>query len=80
MEPLDEATSLLAACAHDVDHPGKSSAFLSNCDNPLAILYNDVTVLENHHAALTFKLTLGTAYMKFLENVTVISFMQVTIE
>ncbi|KAF2894413.1 hypothetical protein ILUMI_11764, partial [Ignelater luminosus] len=59
MEPLDEATSLLAACAHDVDHPGKSSAFLSNCDNPLAILYNDVTVLENHHAALTFKLTLG---------------------
>ncbi|KAK5649021.1 hypothetical protein RI129_003913 [Pyrocoelia pectoralis] len=59
MDPLDEATSLLAACSHDVDHPGKSSAFLSNCDNPLAILYNDVTVLENHHAALTFKLTLG---------------------
>lgn len=59
MDPLDEATSLIAACSHDVDHPGKSSAFLSNCDNPLAILYNDVTVLENHHAALTFKLTLG---------------------
>ncbi|KAF5295191.1 hypothetical protein FQA39_LY13196 [Lamprigera yunnana] len=59
MDPLDEATSLLAACAHDIDHPGKSSAFLSNCDNPLAILYNDVTVLENHHASLTFKLTLG---------------------
>ncbi|XP_031328347.1 high affinity cAMP-specific and IBMX-insensitive 3',5'-cyclic phosphodiesterase 8 isoform X3 [Photinus pyralis] len=59
MDPLDEASSLIAACSHDVDHPGKSSAFLSNCDNPLAILYNDVTVLENHHAALTFKLTLG---------------------
>lgn len=59
MEPLDEATSLIAAAAHDVDHPGKSSAFLSNSDNPLAILYNDVTVLEMHHASLTFKLTLG---------------------
>lgn len=59
MEPLDEATSLIAAAAHDVDHPGKSSAFLTNSNNPLAILYNDVTVLESHHAALTFKLTLG---------------------
>lgn len=59
MEPLDEATSLIAAAAHDVDHPGKSSAFLSNSDDPLAILYNDVTVLEMHHASLTFKLTLG---------------------
>ncbi|KAF7263544.1 hypothetical protein GWI33_001860 [Rhynchophorus ferrugineus] len=59
MEPLDEATSLIAAAAHDLDHPGKSSAFLSNSNNPLAILYNDVTVLESHHAALTFKLTLG---------------------
>lgn len=59
MEPLDEATSLIAAAAHDLDHPGKSSAFLSNSNNPLAILYNDVTVLESHHAAMTFKLTLG---------------------
>lgn len=60
MEPLDEATSLIAAAAHDVDHPGKSSAFLANSSNILAILYNDITVLEMHHASLTFKLTLGT--------------------
>lgn len=59
MEPIDEVTSLIAATAHDLDHPGRSSAFLCNSDNPMAILYNDVTVLENHHAALTFKLTLG---------------------
>ncbi|KAF5291080.1 hypothetical protein FQR65_LT11465 [Abscondita terminalis] len=68
MEPLDEATSLLAACAHDIDHPGKSSAFLSNCDNPLAILYNDSTILENHHAALTFKLTLGDDRVNIFKN------------
>ncbi|KAK4884278.1 hypothetical protein RN001_000549 [Aquatica leii] len=68
MDPLDEATSLLAACAHDIDHPGKSSAFLSNCDNPLAILYNDSTVLENHHAALTFKLTLGDDRINIFKN------------
>lgn len=59
MEPLDEAMCLLAAAAHDVDHPGKSSAFLANSNNPLAIMYNDLTILENHHCACMFKLTLG---------------------
>ncbi|XP_076267489.1 phosphodiesterase 8 isoform X3 [Rhynchophorus ferrugineus] len=68
MEPLDEATSLIAAAAHDLDHPGKSSAFLSNSNNPLAILYNDVTVLESHHAALTFKLTLGDERINIFKN------------
>lgn len=59
MDPMDETTALIAAAAHDIDHPGKSSAFLANSDSPLAILYNDITILESHHAALTFKLTLG---------------------
>ncbi|XP_056636581.1 high affinity cAMP-specific and IBMX-insensitive 3',5'-cyclic phosphodiesterase 8 isoform X2 [Diorhabda sublineata] len=68
MEQLDEATTLIAAAAHDVDHPGKSSAFLSNSDNILAILYNDVTVLESHHAALTFKLTLGDDRINIFKN------------
>ncbi|XP_060519111.1 high affinity cAMP-specific and IBMX-insensitive 3',5'-cyclic phosphodiesterase 8 isoform X2 [Cylas formicarius] len=68
MDPLDEATSLIAAAAHDVDHPGKSSAFLSNSNNPLAILYNDVSVLESHHAALTFKLTLGDERVNIFKN------------
>ncbi|CAG9762319.1 unnamed protein product [Ceutorhynchus assimilis] len=68
MEPLDEATSLIAAASHDLDHPGKSSAFLSNSNNPLAILYNDVTVLEQHHAAMMFKLTLGDERVNIFKN------------
>lgn len=59
LEPLDEVSALIASAAHDVDHPGKSSQFLCNADNKLAILYNDISVLESHHAALTFKLTLS---------------------
>lgn len=59
LEPLEAAAALVAAAAHDVDHPGTSSAFLCNARHPLAVLYNDVSVLEFHHAALTFKLTLS---------------------
>lgn len=56
-EPVDEVASLIAAVVHDVDHPGKSNAFLTNAGSELAILYNDLAVLESHHVALSFKLT-----------------------
>jgi len=59
LDPLDEAVCLIAAAAHDVDHPGKSSAFLCNSNHELAILYNDLCVLESHHSALAFKLTMS---------------------
>lgn len=58
MDNIDEATALISAATHDIDHPGRSSAFLCNSDSALAILYNDMCVLESHHTALTFKLTL----------------------
>ena len=57
LEPLDVISSLIAAVVHDVDHPGYTNAFLCNAGNELAVLYNDLAVLESHHAALAFKLT-----------------------
>ena len=57
LESLDEVASLIAAVVHDVDHPGYTNSFLCNAGNELAILYNDIAVLESHHAALAFKLT-----------------------
>ncbi|XP_008560704.1 high affinity cAMP-specific and IBMX-insensitive 3',5'-cyclic phosphodiesterase 8 isoform X1 [Microplitis demolitor] len=68
LEPLDEVAALIAAAAHDIDHPGKSSQFLCNADNKLAILYNDLSVLESHHAALTFKLTLADDNVNIFKN------------
>lgn len=56
-DPIDEVAALIGAAVHDLDHPGKSNAFLINSKHELAILYNDIAVLESHHAALTFKLT-----------------------
>ncbi|CAB3231765.1 unnamed protein product [Arctia plantaginis] len=68
LEPLEAAAALIAAAAHDVDHPGTSSAFLCNARHPLAVLYNDVCVLESHHAALTFKLTLKDDRVNIFKN------------
>ncbi|XP_043803290.1 high affinity cAMP-specific and IBMX-insensitive 3',5'-cyclic phosphodiesterase 8-like isoform X2 [Apis laboriosa] len=68
LEPLDEVAALIAAAAHDIDHPGRSSQFLCNSDNKLAILYNDLTVLESHHAALTFKLSLSDDNVNIFKN------------
>ncbi|KAL7844800.1 hypothetical protein SRHO_G00233390 [Serrasalmus rhombeus] len=57
LDQLDEIASLLAATVHDVDHPGRTNSFLCNAGSELAILYNDTAVLESHHAALAFQLT-----------------------
>jgi hypothetical protein len=36
------------------------NAFLINTKHSLALLYNDQSVLENHHVALAFQLTMAT--------------------
>ena len=66
-DPLDIAASLIAAVVHDVDHPGKNSQFLCNTNNELAILYNDVCVLESHHSAVSFKLTFSDDRVNILK-------------
>ncbi|KAJ2947194.1 hypothetical protein O0L34_g16556 [Tuta absoluta] len=54
--PIETCAALFAACVHDVDHPGLTNQFLVNSGSELAIMYNDESVLENHHLAVAFKL------------------------
>uniref|UniRef100_A0A8C5KEL5 Phosphodiesterase n=1 Tax=Jaculus jaculus TaxID=51337 RepID=A0A8C5KEL5_JACJA len=68
LEPIDEVAALIAAAIHDVDHPGKTNSFLCNAGSELAILYNDSAVLESHHAALAFQLTLGDDKYNIFKN------------
>lgn len=53
---LEIMSALFASAIHDVDHPGLSNQFLINTNSELALMYNDASVLENHHLAVGFKL------------------------
>ncbi|XP_053450537.1 high affinity cAMP-specific and IBMX-insensitive 3',5'-cyclic phosphodiesterase 8A isoform X3 [Nycticebus coucang] len=68
LDPIDEVAALIAATIHDVDHPGRTNSFLCNAGSKLAILYNDTAVLESHHAALAFQLTIGDEKCNIFKN------------
>ncbi|KAL5004048.1 hypothetical protein ScPMuIL_017504, partial [Solemya velum] len=67
-DKLDEVTCLLAAIVHDLDHPGRTNPFLVNSCNDLALLYNDLAVLESHHVALAFRLTTRDSSLNIFQN------------
>uniref|UniRef100_A0A1I7VQB4 Phosphodiesterase n=1 Tax=Loa loa TaxID=7209 RepID=A0A1I7VQB4_LOALO len=56
MSTLELMALFTAAAMHDYDHPGRTNAFLVAAEDKKAILYNDRSVLENHHAAESWRL------------------------
>ncbi|KAK4300112.1 hypothetical protein Pmani_027668 [Petrolisthes manimaculis] len=65
--PALELMALYTASAmHDYDHPGRTNAFLVTTNAPQAVLYNDRSVLENHHAAAAWSLFLSRPQYNFL--------------
>ena len=45
---------MLSAVVHDIDHPGNTNLFEVNSRSELALQYNDLAVLENHHCSFAF--------------------------
>ncbi|XP_052808456.1 cGMP-inhibited 3',5'-cyclic phosphodiesterase 3A-like isoform X2 [Mya arenaria] len=63
---LELMAMFTAAAMHDYDHPGRTNAFLVATHAPQAVLYNDRSVLENHHAASAWNLFLSDTGFNFL--------------
>jgi hypothetical protein len=55
LSQLEILSILIAAAVHDFEHPGVNNNFLINTRDKKAVLYNDKSVLENHHAAAAFQ-------------------------
>ncbi|CAK6961613.1 cGMP-inhibited 3'%2C5'-cyclic phosphodiesterase 3A-like [Scomber scombrus] len=64
----------VAAAMHDYDHPGRTNAFLVASSAPQAVLYNDRSVLENHHAASAWNLFMSQPEYNFLVNLDHVEF------
>ncbi|XP_077026358.1 cGMP-inhibited 3',5'-cyclic phosphodiesterase 3A isoform X2 [Tamandua tetradactyla] len=64
----------VAAAMHDFDHPGRTNAFLVATSAPQAVLYNDRSVLENHHAAAAWNLFMSRSEYNFLVNLDHVEF------
>ena len=52
----DILACLIGSLCHDLDHPGTNNDFHIASLSDLAITYNDRSILENHHAAMVFRL------------------------
>ena len=57
-DSLSVAALMFASLMHDVGHTGNNNKFEELNRSDLAILYNDTSILEMHHAALSFSILL----------------------
>ncbi|XP_067896180.1 high affinity cGMP-specific 3',5'-cyclic phosphodiesterase 9A [Heterodontus francisci] len=53
---LDILILMSAAVCHDLDHPGYNNTYQINARTELAVRYNDISPLENHHCAIAFQI------------------------
>ncbi|CAL8147649.1 unnamed protein product [Orchesella dallaii] len=52
-----ETLILLTSCiCHDLDHPGYNNIYQINAQTELALRYNDISPLENHHCSVAFRI------------------------
>ncbi|XP_066544598.1 high affinity cGMP-specific 3',5'-cyclic phosphodiesterase 9A [Amia ocellicauda] len=53
---IDLLTMMTSAVCHDLDHTGYNNAYQINARTELALRYNDISPLENHHCAVAFEI------------------------
>ncbi|OMJ68339.1 hypothetical protein SteCoe_34247 [Stentor coeruleus] len=68
LNPIETLACIISGLAHDIGHPGVTSRYLIQTRDPLAIQFNDISVLENMHCAIIYQL-LNKAGHNILEKV-----------
>ncbi|XP_022090063.1 high affinity cGMP-specific 3',5'-cyclic phosphodiesterase 9A-like isoform X2 [Acanthaster planci] len=53
---LEVLIMVTSAICHDLDHPGYNNAYQVNARTELALRYNDISPLENHHCSVAFQI------------------------
>uniref|UniRef100_A0A8C5WQX1 Phosphodiesterase n=1 Tax=Laticauda laticaudata TaxID=8630 RepID=A0A8C5WQX1_LATLA len=53
---MDILMLMTASVCHDLDHPGYNNTYQINARTELAVRYNDISPLENHHCAVAFQI------------------------
>ncbi|XP_037380791.1 high affinity cGMP-specific 3',5'-cyclic phosphodiesterase 9A isoform X1 [Talpa occidentalis] len=56
LSQMDILALMTAAICHDLDHPGYNNTYQINARTELAVRYNDISPLENHHCAVAFRI------------------------
>ncbi|KAM4889180.1 high affinity cGMP-specific 3',5'-cyclic phosphodiesterase 9A isoform 2-T2 [Thomomys bottae] len=56
LSQMDILVLMTAAICHDLDHPGFNNTYQINARTELAVRYNDISPLENHHCAVAFQI------------------------
>lgn len=59
LRSIDLYALLIAALMHDVDHPGNNNNYEKQKHSTLALRYNDISILENHHGAVGWNVIYG---------------------
>ena len=62
MSIVQHLSSYWSAAVHDYEHGGLNNDFLCKTAHPLALLYNDISPLENHHISAAASLLMQPEY------------------
>ncbi|KAH3743265.1 glycine/betaine ABC transporter substrate-binding protein [Pelomyxa schiedti] len=66
---LELFSLLFSSLVHDLGHPGFNNNFMMASEDELALLYNDISILENYHVSYAFRL-LKRPQCNFIEAMT----------
>ncbi|KAK0176535.1 hypothetical protein PV328_000660 [Microctonus aethiopoides] len=57
---LEVLVLIISCICHDLDHPGYNNIYQINARTELALRYNDISPLENHHCSVAFRVLEST--------------------